>query len=83
MEFEIFEHEFVFVSCGDYDGNQLKREAELKNIPLPNYLRRFINMKKGLSGSDALRKAAELDGPSDLLKPVDWDHKINLNKAKV
>lgn len=42
----IFQHECVFVSCGDYDGNQLKRECELKNVFRPNYLKRWINFKK-------------------------------------
>jgi hypothetical protein len=37
-KFGIFSHEFILLSCGDYDGNQLNREAKVKNIPLPNYL---------------------------------------------
>ena len=42
----VFKHEFVFMSCGDFDGKQLKREAERKNMKLPSYLRRWINIKK-------------------------------------
>jgi inhibitor of KinA sporulation pathway (predicted exonuclease) len=55
LEFGIFKEEFVFVSCGDYDCKQLAREAELKNVELPNYLKRWINLKKVLPGSDALK----------------------------
>jgi len=42
----ILKEEFVLVSCGDYDGNQLKRECEFKNVFRPNYLKRWINLKK-------------------------------------
>lgn len=42
----ILKEEFVLVSCGDYDGNQLKREFEFKNVFRPNYLKRWINLKK-------------------------------------
>ena len=59
-EFGIFKYEFVLVSCGDYDGKQLAREAELKNIPLPNYLKRWINIKKVISEQEMLVKAAQI-----------------------
>ena len=72
LDFGIFKHEFVLVSCGDYDGNQLKREAGLKNIPLPNYLRRWINMKKALPQLDSGKP----------LKTEGWDHKVDLKKMK-
>jgi hypothetical protein len=36
----------VFASCGDFDGNQMKREAQYKQYPVANYLRRWINLKK-------------------------------------
>lgn len=42
----ILKEEFVLVSCGDYDGNQLKRECEFKDVFRPNYLKRWINLKK-------------------------------------
>jgi inhibitor of KinA sporulation pathway (predicted exonuclease) len=72
LDFGIFKHEFVLVSCGDYDGNQLKREAVLKNIPLPNYLRRWINMKKALPSL----------GSGKPPKTEGWDHKVDLKKMK-
>ena len=34
------------MSCGDFDGNHLKRESKKKDINIPNYLRRWINLKK-------------------------------------
>ena len=42
----IFGSEFIFLSCGDFDGNTLKREAAQKEIFIPNYLKRWINIKK-------------------------------------
>ena len=42
----LFAHEFVFMSCGDFDGNHLKRESTTKNLTVPNYMRRWINFKK-------------------------------------
>ena len=42
----IFGSEFIFLSCGDFDGNTLKREAAQKGIFIPNYLKRWINIKK-------------------------------------
>jgi inhibitor of KinA sporulation pathway (predicted exonuclease) len=38
--------EFVFLSCGDFDGNQMRREAINKKLEVPNYLKRWINVKK-------------------------------------
>ena len=38
--------EFVFMSCGDFDGNTLKRESKEKGFFVPNYLKRWINIKK-------------------------------------
>ena len=38
--------EFIFMSCGDFDGNTLKREAREKGFNLPNYMKRWINIKK-------------------------------------
>lgn len=34
------------MSCGDFDGNQMAREAIEKKISIPNYLQRWINLKK-------------------------------------
>ena len=34
------------MSCGDFDGNQLKRESTAKNLTVPNYMKRWINLKK-------------------------------------
>ena len=34
------------MSCGDFDGRALKREAQAKKIWIPNYLKRWINIKK-------------------------------------
>ena len=42
----LYSSEFVFMSCGDFDGNTLAREAKKKNIFIPNYLSRWINIKK-------------------------------------
>ena len=42
----VFGSEFVFLSCGDFDGGALKREAEKKDIYVPNYLKRWINIKR-------------------------------------
>lgn len=42
----LFETEFIFASCGDFDGNQINREATHKSLQLPNYLMRWINLKK-------------------------------------
>ena len=44
--FFIFKTEFIFMSCGDFDGNQMAREAIEKKITIPNYLQRWINLKK-------------------------------------
>lgn len=42
----LFESEFIFMSCGDFDGNHLKREATEKKMEVPSYLKRWINIKK-------------------------------------
>ena len=34
------------MSCGDFDGNHLKKEASRKNIRVPNFMKRWINLKK-------------------------------------
>ena len=42
----MFESEFVFLSCGDFDGRHMRREAEVKGLSVPSYLKRWINLKK-------------------------------------
>ena len=34
------------MSCGDFDGNHISKEAKKKDLFVPNYLRRWINLKK-------------------------------------
>ena len=34
------------MSCGDFDGNTIKRESREKGFDLPNYMKRWINIKK-------------------------------------
>ena len=34
------------MSCGDFDGNLLKREAREKGFFVPSYMKRWINIKK-------------------------------------
>ena len=43
---ELFKHEFVFLSCGDYDGRTIHKETKQKGIFLPEYFYRWINLKK-------------------------------------
>lgn len=57
--------EFCFASCGDFDGNQMKREAEYKNMSRPSYLRRWINLKKVFSLTGA---ASEFNSPAHIKK---------------
>lgn len=49
----IFKTEFVFASCGDFDGNQMKRESAQKQFEVPSYLKRWINLKKVFSTGEA------------------------------
>ena len=42
----VFSSEFIFMSCGDFDGNTLAKEAKAKKLFIPNYLKRWINLKK-------------------------------------
>jgi inhibitor of KinA sporulation pathway (predicted exonuclease) len=42
----MFDKEFIFASCGDFDGNTLRKEATAKKLKVPNYLKRWINLKK-------------------------------------
>ena len=42
----ILSSEFVFLSCGDFDGIQLRRESQSKGFAVPSYMKRWINIKK-------------------------------------
>lgn len=42
----VLKTEFVFMSCGDFDGNTMRREALHKGFNIPSYLKRWINLKK-------------------------------------
>jgi len=46
LEKDYFKEEFIFLSCGDFDGNHMKRETEYKGLNTPSYLKRWINIKK-------------------------------------
>ena len=49
------------MSCGDFDGGALKREALEKDIFVPNYLKRWINIKKAFP----IEWFKESDGKAD------------------
>ena len=42
----ILSSEFVFLSCGDFDGRHIRRESKRKGFNLPSYMKRWINIKK-------------------------------------
>ena len=65
MKNGILASEFCLASCGDFDGNQMKREASYKNLERPSYMRRWINLKKVFSLTGA---ASEFNSPSHLNK---------------
>lgn len=73
-DFGIFKSEFVFMSCGDFDGNQMAREAQHKKLRIPNYLRRWINLKKAFP-KDPNKKNLKEDSDK-------WTHIGQENKAK-
>ena len=54
----VFASEFIFMSCGDFDGRVLNTEAKNKNLFVPNYLRRWINLKKAFPISKYTDKPA-------------------------
>lgn len=70
--------EFIFASCGDFDGNQMKREATFKRLEVPSYLRRWINLKKvfnlgeanpAFSNPDYIKKCKPVSsGMTDMLQ---------------
>ena len=42
----VFQSEFVFLSRSNNDGEALAKEAKAKDFFVPNYLRRWIDLKK-------------------------------------
>eukprot|EP00356_Strombidium_inclinatum_P005107 CAMPEP_0170503964 /NCGR_PEP_ID=MMETSP0208-20121228/46460_1 /TAXON_ID=197538 /ORGANISM="Strombidium inclinatum, Strain S3" /LENGTH=294 /DNA_ID=CAMNT_0010783927 /DNA_START=310 /DNA_END=1190 /DNA_ORIENTATION=- len=75
-DFGMFQHEFVFMSCGDFDGNQMDREATHKGYPLPNYFKRWINLKKAFP-------RLEKDQTLEEVKEFDlWESSETINKAR-
>jgi len=68
----IFNSEFVFLSCGDFDGNQMRREALHKKMNIPNYLKRWINFKKVMPTYlfDPSRPKLDYKFVKDIKKPV-------------
>ena len=66
----VFQHEFVFMSCGDFDGKHLKRESERKNLTVPNYLKRWINLKKAFPVHifDSTKQALDFSSPQTIVK---------------
>ena len=68
----VFATEFVFMSCGDFDARALKKEAQDKDIQVPNYLKRWINIKKAFP----MHLFDKEKSPPDFATPGD------INKAK-
>ena len=57
----IFSTEFIFMSCGDFVGEHLAKEAKKKKLFLPNYLKRWINIKKAFPLSQFDQNVHSLD----------------------
>ena len=59
----VFSSEFIFMSCGDFDGRHFAREAKTKQIFKPNYLKRWINLKKAfpINKYDASKPALDFN----------------------
>ena len=64
----------MFASCGDFDGNQIKRESQHKEFDVAVYLKRWINLKKVLPRdlTNAKEASAAFDtyGTTNKIKPV-------------
>ena len=60
-DFGLFKTEFVMVSCGDFGATQLARESTLKKLALPNYLRRWINLKQVFPNPTTVPKVLKSD----------------------
>ena len=60
--------EFIFMSCGDFDGHTLKSEAKRKKLQIPSYLRRWINLKKAfpIHKFDADKPALDFSTPKTI-----------------
>ena len=67
----VFNSEFVFLSCGDFDGNQIRRESLHKKFNIPNYMKRWINFKKVMPVHllDPSRPKHEVTFVKDVRKP--------------
>ena len=59
------------MSCGDFDGNQIRREAIHKQINIPNYLKRWINLKKVFPVHlfDPSKQEVKFNNVKDIRKP--------------
>ena len=60
--------EFVFLSCGDFDAWALMWEAKYKNFFVPNYLKRWINIKKVFPRHFYDKQAKKIEKFGDLSK---------------
>ena len=45
-ELGVFDHEFAFLSFGNFDGHHLYRESRFKKFQLPNYFKRWIDVSR-------------------------------------
>lgn len=43
----VLERRFMVVTCGDFDMRLLKKEASVKKVEYAEYLKSYINLKKG------------------------------------
>jgi len=84
---KIFEGEFIFMSCGDFDGNQMSREAKFKGFSIPNYLQRWINLKKAFPPKQMF-STINNTSPDEVNKDsftefsASWNQKGQIKKAK-
>ena len=58
------------MSCGDFDANTLKRESKVKDLRVPNYLKRWINIKKAfpIHLFNANKRAQDFTDPETIKK---------------
>jgi len=50
----------IFMSKGDFDGKHLGKEAKFKNVNLPEYFNRWINICKAFPPANIIPKPEEL-----------------------
>ena len=76
---------FIFLSCGDFNGNHLAKEAGVKNVKLPSYLKRWINIKKVFPAQKYKWKKS-IGGMTDMLKvlglKLDGRHHSGIDDAR-